>query len=187
MNFYLKRIGLAITLCCASSFAWAQYDVPREVQDLLHVRASSGEAALENMGYQLINTEKGSDRIWTNWWKRSSQTCLTVVTMNGRYDAISAGPEFDCQRHQSGNSGSSGGSNDQDHWRKELIGARGSSGEQEMEAHGYYVVDTYKDRNGSYTWWTREGGSKHKCMKMTVTDGRVHKLEATPGYPACDN
>lgn len=81
---------------------WAQ-DTPNDVRDLVGARAAGGETALKSRGYRFIKTSKSDDRAYSNWWKASNRTCLTVVTFDGRYDSIVSGPAFDC--NQGSNSG----------------------------------------------------------------------------------
>jgi hypothetical protein len=50
-------------------------------QDLNGARASSGESALESRGFEL-STRRGLTAFWNH---ATSQTCLRVVTSNGRY------------------------------------------------------------------------------------------------------
>lgn len=68
------------------------------IQRLVGMRASSGERELRDRGYELVSSKKGSDRIWANWWNRSDRKCITVVTMDGRYDSITDSLPADCNR-----------------------------------------------------------------------------------------
>lgn len=52
-----------------------------EWQDLNGARASSGESALQSRGFEL-STRRGLTAFWNH---APSQTCLRVVTSNGRY------------------------------------------------------------------------------------------------------
>ncbi len=70
----------------------------RDIDDLVGMRASSGERELKDRGYKFVNSSKGSDRIWANWWNRSDHKCITVVTMDGRYDSITDSLPADCDR-----------------------------------------------------------------------------------------
>lgn len=92
-----------------STFALVTFgqNTPSDVRDLVGARASSGEAQLQSRGYRFVKTDKSGDRSYSNWWKGSSRTCLTVATVNGRYDSIVSGPAFDC--NQGGNSGGNNG------------------------------------------------------------------------------
>ena len=54
----------------------------------------------------------------------------------------------------------------------DLVGARGSSGEQEMESRGYkYVTMTH----GTQYWWN--AGSK-SCVGIKVANGRYKSVDA---------
>jgi hypothetical protein len=79
-----------------SADSGASGGAPSDVSDLVGARASSGEAELKSRGYRFIKVEKGDDRTWSNWWNSRKKVCLTVVTMEGRYDSIVSGPAFDC-------------------------------------------------------------------------------------------
>ena len=71
------------------------------LNSLVGMRASSGERELEDRGYKFVNSTKDSDRIWSNWWNRSNRKCITVVTRNGRYDAITDTLPADCEKDNS--------------------------------------------------------------------------------------
>lgn len=86
----LTPIGLA-------GAAWAQ-TAPSDVRDLVGARGSSGETALASRGYANVGGETGDDRTWTYWWNERRGVCLSVVTMNGRYDSIMVTPSPDCHR-----------------------------------------------------------------------------------------
>lgn len=57
------------------------------------------------MGYRFVNSSKGDDRIWSNWWNDREDKCITVVTMDGRYDSVTDTLPFDCERDTGSSSG----------------------------------------------------------------------------------
>ena len=71
---------------------------PSDVRDLIGVRGSSGEAQLQQRGYENTGGQVGSDRGWTYWWNARRGVCLTVATVDGRYQSIVSGPSADCRR-----------------------------------------------------------------------------------------
>lgn len=71
---------------------------PSDVRDLVGARGSSGEAELASRGYVNVGGQTGDDRKWTYWWNERRGVCLSVSTVNGRYDAISSTPAPDCRR-----------------------------------------------------------------------------------------
>src|SRR6218665_1912455 len=71
---------------------------PSEIRDLIGARAAGGETQLEARGYTNTGTDTGDDRKWTYWWNPKTQTCVTVATVNGRYDSITTSPAPDCRR-----------------------------------------------------------------------------------------
>lgn len=77
---------------------------PNNLSDLIGVRASSGESELRSRGYVFVKTSEGSDRKWSNWWNNGRSQCITVATVDGRYDSIVTSPAFDCNRSSGGSS-----------------------------------------------------------------------------------
>jgi hypothetical protein len=88
-------VAAAIALVTASAVA-AQ--VPPELSDLVGARAAGAETALRSRGYDYVRGQSGDDRVWTFWWNASTRTCITVATMNGRYDSITISPAPDCRQ-----------------------------------------------------------------------------------------
>lgn len=82
-------------LCGATS---ASAETPSDIRDLVGARAAGGETQLEARGYANVGGETGDDRKWTYWWNAGTQTCVTVSTMDGRYEAITTSPPADCRR-----------------------------------------------------------------------------------------
>lgn len=70
---------------------------PRDLRDLIGARAAGAENAIQSRGYSFVRAEQGDDRSYTYWWNARSGTCVTVATMNGRYDSITASPAPDCR------------------------------------------------------------------------------------------
>lgn len=62
--------------------------VPSGLSDLVGARAAGSETQMKARGYDFVKVEKGDDRSYTTWWNRDKQRCVTVATMDGRYDSI---------------------------------------------------------------------------------------------------
>lgn len=96
--------GLALVLAGQAASAHA----PSGLSDLVGSRAPGAETQMKARGYDLVNTQKGDDRSYTTWWNGDKRQCVTVATMNGRYDSITETLPADCGhsagRAQSGNS-----------------------------------------------------------------------------------
>lgn len=73
-------------------------NAPSDVRDLVGARGSSGETQLQARGYVNVGVQTGDDRKWTYWWNERRGACLSVATVNGRYDSIVATPAPDCRR-----------------------------------------------------------------------------------------
>lgn len=56
----------------------------------------------------------------------------------------------------------------------DLVGARGSSGESELESRGYVLQDSAQGEDRSYTyWWNARSKS---CIRVTTNDGRYSDI-----------
>ncbi len=150
--------------------AVAAQDTPRDVRDLVGARAAGGETTLISRGYKFIKTTEGEDRKWANWWKASTKTCITVATVEGRYESIVTGPAADCQQQISSGSASEGGSDE----FEDLVGARASSGESELKGRGFKFVKTVKQDGRAYSnWWK---ASSKTCLTVVTADGRYDSI-----------
>lgn len=91
-------MSLALIAPLAVPFSASAQTTPADVRDLVGARGSSGESALTSRGYVNVGSEAGDDRSWTYWWNQRRGVCLSVATMNGRYDSIVSTPAPDCRR-----------------------------------------------------------------------------------------
>ena len=91
-----------------STLVVSAQNTPRDLSDLVGERASNGENELRNRGFRYIKTSKGGGGSYTNWWRSSDNTCITVLTSDGRYSSIVKVVSEDCNR-SSNNTWNSGG------------------------------------------------------------------------------
>lgn len=92
------RMILAISAFSILASVTASAQAPRGLEDLVGARAAGAENAMQTRGYVNVGGETGDDRVWTYWWNERTRTCVTVSTVEGRYEAITPSPEPDCQR-----------------------------------------------------------------------------------------
>ncbi len=78
----------------ASVSALAQ---PTGLDDMVGARAGQAENELRNRGYRNVRGEKGDDRSYTYWWSDDRRQCVSIATMNGRYDSITPTTAPDCR------------------------------------------------------------------------------------------
>lgn len=150
--------------------AVAAQDTPRDVQDLVGARAAGGETTLISRGYKFIKTTEGEDRKWSNWWKASTKTCITVATVNGRYDTIVNSTPEDCKTGSSNDSGANAGNDD----FSDLVGARAAGGETELKNRGYKFIKTVKQDGRAYSnWWK---ASSKTCLTVATVEGRYDSI-----------
>lgn len=96
----MRMHHLAIPVLLASGTT-ALAQTPPDVADLVGARGAGGESELQRRGYVFVRTQTGDDRKWSNWWNAARRQCLSVVTMDGRYTAISDTPAPDCSQQES--------------------------------------------------------------------------------------
>ena len=98
-HIVLRSLAALVTISCVNAAA----QTPNDVRDLVGESARYGDAELRERGFVHIGTQKGADRSWSNWWNAGRRECLSVVTMNGRFQSIVNAPAFDCnQYHETG-------------------------------------------------------------------------------------
>jgi hypothetical protein len=68
------------------------------LEDMVGARAGQAEGAIQARGYRFIRGEKGDDRSYTYWWNADRRQCVTIATMNGRYDSITPTTPPDCRQ-----------------------------------------------------------------------------------------
>lgn len=101
------RNALLLIVLLVVTIAVIAQETPSDLRGLIGIRASSGEQELQNRGFIFIKTSDGPNRRFTNYWNGSRNLCITVATVNGRYDSIVTSPPFDCNRNS--NVGNAGG------------------------------------------------------------------------------
>src|SRR4051812_42966144 len=105
-GFLLSSILVGAALLAGQAAAQV---TPSDVRDLVGARGSSGESELASRGYVNVGGQRsGDDRKWTYWWNDRRGVCLSVSTVNGRYDSIVSTPAPDC-RKGGGNASNGGG------------------------------------------------------------------------------
>jgi len=87
-------IGAVITLTAGVASA----DIPSDLDDLIGVRASGGERALQQRGYVLTDYGRAEGMTWNYWWNSSRRACVGVATSNGRYERIASVSSHDCNQ-----------------------------------------------------------------------------------------
>ena len=63
---------------------------------------------------------------------------------------------------------------------QDLVGARGSSGENVLQERGFVWVKTEKSDSSSYTYWKHNQSGQ--CISVRTTEGRYASLVKTPPY-----
>lgn len=71
--------------------------VDRRLADLIGVRASSGEQALQDRGYTNVGGEELENGVATYWIEGSTGDCVEVITSDGQYQDIFEVEWYYCQ------------------------------------------------------------------------------------------
>ena len=97
---YLSIVDAPMPDCVANGQSDAGYSGGSSsgaagLQDLVGVKGSSGESALQSRGYAFVKGGKAGDSSYTAW--RSGNQCIWVRTANGRYTSIADATMADCR------------------------------------------------------------------------------------------
>ncbi len=68
------------------------------LEDMVGARAGQAEAELQRRGYTNIRAEKGDDRSYGYWWNAERRQCVTIATMDGRYNSVQPTTPPDCRK-----------------------------------------------------------------------------------------
>lgn len=154
------------------------------LEDLVDMKARDGEQELEGRGYRLTGTSKSEDRIYGQWWNAESKHCVTVATRDGRYAAITDTTPSDCGKDVGGADEGRGHERSAEPAKfEDLVGARASSGESELESRGFRHVDTIQSGDNVYTIWFNP--RTHQCLQVDTVDGKYYSVNAIQEHPKC--
>jgi hypothetical protein len=67
------------------------------LNDLKGMRASSGEAELENRGFRNVDGYKSGGSSYTIWWNSRTRQCVSVSTYDGKYNWIGDTQNANCR------------------------------------------------------------------------------------------
>jgi len=68
------------------------------LEDMVGARAGQGEMELQRRGYVNIRGEQGDDRAYTYWWNADRRQCVSIATMEGRYNSVQPTTPPDCRK-----------------------------------------------------------------------------------------
>lgn len=68
------------------------------LEDMVGARAGQAEGELQRRGYRNVRGEQGDDRSYAYWWNDSRRQCVTIATMNGRFNSITRTTPPDCRQ-----------------------------------------------------------------------------------------
>ena len=65
----------------------------------------------------------------------------------------------------------------------DLVGARASSADNELQSRGFTNVDAIKSGSASYTYWYN--GYTGQCLQVTTANGRAEDISDIGHHPQC--
>ena len=80
------------------AMGWAQ---STGLEDMVGARAGQAESELQRRGYRNVRGEQGDDRSYSYWWNADRHLCVSIATMDGRYDSIQPTTAPDCRQSSS--------------------------------------------------------------------------------------
>lgn len=177
------------------------------IQDLVGVRASSGERELRDRGYSHVTNEVTKHHNYSYWYKSSKDRCIEVDTRDGRYAAIVEVASGECKRKSShgSNAGAAvavgaaalliaaaAASHKSDHHQSghdkpvdvsDLHGKDGIWADDELRGRGFTNVDTMTSGDTIYGIWYN--GATGQCLQETIADSRVYDIRDIQTHPKC--
>lgn len=140
------------------------------LQDLVGARAAGGDSELQRRGFNNVKSENGGDNSYTSW--RRGNQCVWVRTQNGHYVSIADSTMADCETSRQSGGGYAGAPSSASASLQDLVGAKGSGGEMELQRRGYTYVKGGKAGDSSYTAW-RNG---NQCIWVRTENGRYSSI-----------
>lgn len=168
----MKRINVTISALALTVLAGsAQAQTPSTLNDLVGARAAGAETQMRSRGYSLVKTEQSDDRSYTYWWNASNRQCVTVATMDGRYDSITPTLAPDCGKQADRRS-----SNDRSAYRPSNGYSYSNSSSNQRQSPSY-VED--RDRGGDRY---QVAGQNVDLGLVCFGDGQRPGFATTYGY-----
>jgi hypothetical protein len=95
-----KTICLTTSLSLALPAMPASADMPDNVTDLVYQSTEWGNDQLRMRGYTFINSDYHNGKLFEYWWQGRSSTCIQTRAVDGKYEAIKATANTDCNQYQ---------------------------------------------------------------------------------------
>lgn len=93
----LKAIARTIpVLMLSSTFPAVLHAQSTGLEDMVGARAGQAETELDRRGYSNVGGQQGDDRTYTYWWNPDRRQCVSIATMNGRYNSVQPTTAPDC-------------------------------------------------------------------------------------------
>lgn len=178
MQKRLVTILCSATLVASIVAAGPALAVPAgQLQDLVGVKASSGEAELESRGFTFAGSKQGEGKSKTYWWNAQDGSCIRVSTEDGRYAEIVDTKKKMCGQKE-GHAGAGKPVKVSD-----LKGMDSIRAIDAMSARGFTGVDSISSGDTLYgVYYNRSTG---QCIQLTNANNKVESVDDIHTHPNC--
>lgn len=152
-------------------------NTPRELRDLIDMRAAYLDDNMADKGYKFIKNEKSDSDSYSYYWNRNSNKCVVTRTSNGRVASIVNTPSSDCNKYDNHD-----GHNHSDHSNNhggididELRGMKSKAAYASLEQHGYDNTKTFQEDDVTYKLWYNS--KKDHCVKTYSKNYYIARIE----------
>lgn len=172
MNKFISIVAAALALATPIV---ANAGTPRDLSDLVGIRASSLDGVMGDRGYRYIR----SRGLIQYWWNGNSNACVSALTSNGRISRIQTALARDCGQ-ASGRP--SGGGTSAGNGLGGLVGMDAIKAIDEMTNRGFRNVDTISTPNALYGVYFNP--RTRVCAQLTTENQKVLSVDVMSN-PKC--
>ncbi len=148
-----------------------------DLDDLIGVRASSSENAIEDRGYDLIKVDKSSDQIYQYWWNDRKNRCAIVRISDGKVRSAVRAPDSDCEkgRYSNSNNRDRNRRGDRDYVEyKDLEGEMATRAYDRLERRGFREGKNHSNDGKTYRVWYNN--RTDQCIKTLSVNKRIKEI-----------
>lgn len=173
----LKKILISLTFSLLfGATAFAQYETPKGLEDLIDMKAAYLDNELGMEGYTKVNSSTGGDSIYQFWYNSNKNKCITVRISDGRVASIVESPN-DCSKNNKNynNNNRNYNNNSNKVNVSDLVNKDAEYAIREMKNRGFNEVKKYSTNGKTYRLWYN--GDTNQCIKTRSENKRIKSVE----------
>jgi len=156
---------------------------PPGVRDLVGIGSIAGENALRNRGFRFSQAASGGGPRNAFWWAPDQRYCLSVISANNRFQALSVTTDQACRTGVIGSPPRPGPGGRPIVDFSYFPGMRIPDADARLGNAGFTVVDRFRSGNSFYVIWYNRGA--RQCLQMTNANSRVVDVRDIRTHPRC--